>query len=116
MTYSDLKNIWADIKSDKIMRILARIFGMIVIFFSLIVVFKSLTQPISIFGIEMNKNLIKHDTIYEYSTVNIHDTFFIPTGTRMDRMSNGNSVGGKTNVTSYDQKGGQTAGQINNNR
>jgi len=112
--YSDLKEIYNDIKNDKFMMIIVRILGSVLIGLFIIITYKAIFEPVNICGIELNKNKVKHDTII----ITVHDTITLtkeaPKQNENSKL-NRNNVNGKTDVKSINQKGGQTANQINNN-
>jgi hypothetical protein len=104
--------MWSLIKTDKTLMMLLRVFALILIALTVIITVKAITEPVKIFGIELNSDKIKHDTIKQI----IHDTIVsnsLPDAANKSKLKTNQEV--KADVKSYNQKGGQTANQINNN-
>ena len=112
-SYKDVKEIYTDIKKDKGMMIMLKILAGVLIVLVCNITYKSIFEPVNLFGIELNKNKIKHDTL----RTTIHDTITIPLsndlGKEKENTKKNQDV--KADVKSVNQKGGQTANQINNN-
>lgn len=108
--YAEVKEIYQDIKQDKPMMVLLRILLGIIVVLALIITYKALSEPINILGIELNKDKVKHDTLIKM----VHDTVKIDVASHPSDKPQKVTANGKTNVQSFDQKGGQTAGEITN--
>ena len=98
------ENVYKEITKTKTGR---RMFFGVLIILTIILIYKIVFTPVDLWGAKFNQNLIIHDTTLIVK--NFHDTVTI-----IKESPNQKNQPAKTNVSSYDQKGGQTAKEITN--
>lgn len=117
LSYRDIKEIWNDIKNDKMMKMIARIFS-VCVFIAFIITFIIFLSDGSkgkhskyFFGL-WERNIPKGypDTIEV--NMPVHDTIYIY-GKKNPKLENKSSQNAE--VISNSQSGGQTAKEITNN-
>lgn len=108
-------------KGNRFNMLLLKLLLVVVVAFFVIVTYKSLTEPVKILGIELNQNKAIHDTIIIRDTIRIPQESIARSSDKSEKNSKSNlnqvvkgDNSSQINITSNEQSGGQTAGQINN--
>ncbi len=117
VSYKELKELWNDIKTDKIMVIIIRIGLGILVLFTLLGGIQTYTgwpdkRPSRFFWGLYERTATDTVRIVQHDTVTRTVIQYVP---KKDNFG-GIKQKGETNVASENQQGGQTAGTINNNK
>lgn len=123
MNWRDAKEFYTElIRDNKVNMFFLRAIMVSLLVLAAVIIYRCISEPVNLWGLELNKDRIIHDTIVIRDTVNIYiskgpsDNKTVP-GSRANTTSNqqtGGITANQINITSHDQKGGQTAAQINN--